>query len=117
MPPRWLLPVAAAIVAPPDYDPDLLSCRERCEMLTDCDVRTWEETVAIRQCQKECPYDPEENIIPFTREDCHTISKRRGRDFESRVGRGWVFGRVSRDALWARLHERFEGHARVGRTQ
>ena len=53
----WLLPLAAAIVAPPDYDPDLLSCRERCEMLTDCDVRTWEETVAIRQCQNECPYD------------------------------------------------------------
>ena len=93
MPPRaWLLPLAAAIVAPPDYDPDLLSCRERCEMLTDCDVRTWEETVAIRECQKECPYDPEENIIPFTREDCHTISKRRGRDVERGSGEDGCLG-------------------------
>ena len=88
----WLLPLAAAIVAPPDYDPDLLSCRERCEMLTDCDVRTWEETVAIRQCQKDCPYDPEENIIPFTREDCHTISKRRGRDVERGSGEDGCMG-------------------------
>ena len=90
----WLLalPLTSSIVAPPDYDPALLSCRERCEMLTDCDVRTWEETVAIRQCQNECPYDPEENIIPFTREDCHTISKRRGRDVERGSGEDGCLG-------------------------
>lgn len=81
MPPRaWLLPVVHAVVAPANYDLDLLSCREKCEMLTDCDVRTWAETVDIRRCQGECPYDPEENMIAFTREDCRTISKRLGLD-------------------------------------